>query len=55
VESSGIVAMVQPQWAANVPEALSSPTSVITQNVDAHSAQQVKDAVANSTPPPVTK
>jgi uncharacterized membrane protein len=50
VDSSGIVAMFEEQWAANVDDALSNASKLSRQKVDRNSAQQVKDAVAKSAP-----
>jgi len=54
LDSSGIVAMFDPQWAANVADAISNASNVTRQQVDPDIAQQVKDAVAKSAPPPTT-
>lgn len=50
VDSSGIVAMFDEQWAANVDNALLNASKLSKQKVDRNSAQQVKDAVAKSAP-----
>jgi len=48
VDSAGIVAMFDAQWAGPIDDALSNATNLSKQQVDPGSAQQVKEAVANS-------
>lgn len=48
VDSAGIVAMFDGQWAGQIDDALSNATNLSKQQVDPGSAQQVKEAVAKS-------
>jgi len=50
LNSSGIVAMFEPQWANAVDKALSSASNVTKQQVDGDSADEVKAAAAKNPP-----
>jgi uncharacterized membrane protein len=50
LNSSGIVALFDEQWAADVDKALSKATKVTRNQVDGKSAEAVKAAVAKSSP-----
>ena len=52
--SSGIVALFEEQWEADVDKALSKATNVTKEKVDGKSAEDVKTAVAKN-PPPTTE
>ena len=53
LNSSGIVALFEPQWADAVDKALSSASKVTKEQVDADSADNVK-AAATKDPPATT-
>lgn len=50
LNSSGIVAMFEPQWADAVDKALSNASDVTKEKVDGDSADEVKDAAAKNPP-----
>jgi uncharacterized membrane protein len=49
LDSSGIVAIFEEQWAADIDKALSSASNVTKEKVDKESADQVKSAAASKT------
>ena len=49
VDSSGIVAMFEEQWATDVEKAITKASKVTKDQVDAQSAKSVKDSVAKKT------
>ena len=52
LNSSGIVAMFEDQWATDVDKALSNASKITKQQVDGDSANQVKTAAEKNPPPP---
>jgi uncharacterized membrane protein len=52
LNSSGIVAMFEEQWADAIDKALSNASGVTKEKADGASADQVKAAVAKNQPPP---
>ena len=54
LNSSGVVAVFEPQWAEAIDNALSNATKVTKEQVDKDSADQVKAAVSENPPPTTT-
>jgi uncharacterized membrane protein len=54
VNSSGIVAVFEDEWAEDIEKALSSATNVTKEKVDGKSAKKVKDGVSASQPAATT-
>jgi uncharacterized membrane protein len=54
LDSSGIVAVFEEQWAEDVEKALASATNVTKEKVDGKSAKQVKASASTSQPVPAT-
>ena len=54
LNSSGIVAMFEEQWATDVDKALSNASNVTKEQVDGKSAEQVKAAASTNKPAATT-
>jgi uncharacterized membrane protein len=54
LNSSGVVAVFEPQWAEAIDNALSNASKVTKEQVDRDSADQVKAAASENPPPPTT-